>query len=190
MINKKVLLFLASMTWVVISWNTYTSQSIDSSNGWEVIVILTGSFALGWIAHYILYISVNGQKSTHVEIETNTFPERVTKYKTESPDVLPTEGMHTKRYQPIGVYATYEEDDFQIIEGIGPKINELLKSKSITTWKELSETSTEKISEILTDAGPRFQFNNPKTWAEQARLAYEGKWNELEVFQNSLIGGL
>ena len=83
-----------------------------------------------------------------------------------------------------------EENDLKVIEGIGPKIEYLLKTSGILSWKALSETSIDRCNEILMKAGDRFSMHNPSTWPRQARLAYEGKWRDLKVWQESLIGGL
>ncbi len=80
-------------------------------------------------------------------------------------------------------------DDLKIVEGIGPKIAELLHDAGIKTWKALSETSTDKLKEILDAAGPNFQIHDPGTWAAQARLADQGKWDELKKLQDELSGG-
>ena len=82
-----------------------------------------------------------------------------------------------------------KQDDLKIIEGIGPKIEELFQAANITTWKTLSETAVEKCKQILNDAGARFQMHNPSTWPKQAQLAYEGKWKELKTLQDALDGG-
>ena len=80
-------------------------------------------------------------------------------------------------------------DDLKKIEGIGPKIEELLHVAGITTFAQLSETSAEKVKEILDEAGPRFSIHNPATWAKQAELAAAGKWDELKTWQDALDGG-
>ncbi|MEO8516130.1 MAG: hypothetical protein ABI426_05265 [Flavobacterium sp.] len=81
------------------------------------------------------------------------------------------------------------QDDLKIVEGIGPKIEELYHNAGITTWKALSETSLEKSQSILHEAGERYAMHNPSTWAKQCLLAYQGKWNELKDWQESLDGG-
>jgi predicted flap endonuclease-1-like 5' DNA nuclease len=83
----------------------------------------------------------------------------------------------------------WKQDDLKIVEGIGPKIEELYHAAGIKTWKELSETSAEKSQSILDAAGERYSIHNPGTWAKQALLAYEGKWQELKDWQDSLDGG-
>lgn len=81
------------------------------------------------------------------------------------------------------------QDDLKIVEGIGPKIEELYHNAGITTWKALSETPLEKSQSILHEAGERFAMHNPSTWAKQCLLAYQGRWNELKDWQDSLDGG-
>lgn len=80
-------------------------------------------------------------------------------------------------------------DDLKIVEGIGPKIAELLNKEGIKTWKELSDASTARLKEILEAGGPNFQIHDPGTWPAQARLADQGKWEELKKLQDELSGG-
>lgn len=81
------------------------------------------------------------------------------------------------------------ENDLKIIEGIGPKIEQLFKTSGILTWKSLSETSVDRCKEILVKAGERFQIHDPGTWPRQAKLAYENKWRQLKDWQDELDGG-
>ncbi len=82
-----------------------------------------------------------------------------------------------------------EEDDLKKIEGIGPKIEELLNHAGVLTFKKLSKTNVEKLSEILSGGGPRFQMHNPESWPFQAGLAAKGKWEELKKWQDEAING-
>lgn len=83
-----------------------------------------------------------------------------------------------------------EENDLKVIEGVGPKIEKLFKTSGILTWKSFAEMSVDRCNEILSKAGEQFARHNPSTWPRQARLAYEGKWRDLKVWQDSLQGGL
>ncbi|MBS9781987.1 MAG: DUF4332 domain-containing protein [Gammaproteobacteria bacterium] len=83
-----------------------------------------------------------------------------------------------------------KQDDLTVVEGIGPKIAELFNEAGIKTWAELAETSVERRQEILTAAGTRFAVHNPDTWARQAQLAADGKWQELLDWQDELDGGV
>ncbi len=80
-------------------------------------------------------------------------------------------------------------DDLKKIEGIGPKISEHFIASGIGDFKTLSETSVDKLKEILLEAGPRYSMHNPTTWPKQAELAAEGKWDELKKWQDELDGG-
>lgn len=80
-------------------------------------------------------------------------------------------------------------DDLKKIEGIGPKIEKLLNTQKIYSFAELASTSADALSGILKEAGPRFQIHNPETWPEQASLARDGKWEELDDLQEKLSGG-
>jgi predicted flap endonuclease-1-like 5' DNA nuclease len=83
----------------------------------------------------------------------------------------------------------WKSDDLKIVEGIGPKIEELLHEAGIKTWQALSETSADRLKEILDAAGPSFQIHDPGTWPQQAGLAAAGKWDELKKLQDDLSGG-
>ena len=80
-------------------------------------------------------------------------------------------------------------DDLKLVEGIGPKIEGLLKEGGINTWADLADAPTDKVQAILDEAGPRYRMHDPATWSKQARLAADGKWEELEALQGRLDGG-
>jgi predicted flap endonuclease-1-like 5' DNA nuclease/archaellum component FlaC len=97
--------------------------------------------------------------------------------------------LDAARSQIMGTPAPVVPDDLKIVEGIGPKIEELFNAAGIFTWKQLYNTPIERLREILVAAGPRFQVHDPATWPEQARLADEGKLDELKVLQDRLNAG-
>ncbi len=80
-------------------------------------------------------------------------------------------------------------DDLKIVEGIGPKIAESIVAAGIDTFEKLSNTSVESLKEILTAAGSQFASHDPETWPAQAKLAAEGKMDELKKWQDELNGG-
>ena len=85
--------------------------------------------------------------------------------------------------------APVTEDDLKVIEGIGPKLESVLKEAGIKTYRDLASKSVEELQAIL-DAAGIARISNPQTWAEQAKLAAEGRWEELKALQESLKGGL
>ena len=80
-----------------------------------------------------------------------------------------------------------EPDDLRRIEGIGPKISNVLQDAGITTFAQLAATETDRLREILSEGGIRIA--NPGTWPEQARLAAAGDWDGLKKLQGQLKGG-
>jgi predicted flap endonuclease-1-like 5' DNA nuclease len=80
-------------------------------------------------------------------------------------------------------------DNLVVIEGIGPKIAELLNNDGIFTFWQLAQTDVARLREILNAAGSRFQMHNPGTWSEQSLLAAEGKMSELKQLQIELNAG-
>ncbi len=80
-------------------------------------------------------------------------------------------------------------DELDIIEGIGPKIAMLLYDAGIFTFRDLATTPVYKIEEILESAGPQFARHDPTTWTQQAKLAAEGRWEDLEALKGFLIRG-
>ena len=80
-------------------------------------------------------------------------------------------------------------DDLKKIEGIGPKIEELLHAASILTFKDLSVAKVDAVKAILVAGLKRSSVHNPASWTEQAQLAASGKWAELQKLQDELIGG-
>jgi predicted flap endonuclease-1-like 5' DNA nuclease len=82
-----------------------------------------------------------------------------------------------------------KKDDLKIVEGIGPKIEELCNKAGINTFAELADSSAEKLKEILDAAGSRFQMHDPTTWPAQSALARDSKWDELKKWQDELNKG-
>ena len=73
------------------------------------------------------------------------------------------------------------EDDLKVVEGIGPKIEGLLKNAGIYSYVTLATTSPEGIKDILLAAGDRYRMHDPGTWPRQSSLAAQGRWEELTV---------
>lgn len=80
-------------------------------------------------------------------------------------------------------------DDFKKVEGIGPKIEELINKAGIRTYADLRKARPETIAGILNKGGEKFKVHDPKTWPQQAGLLADGKVKELKELQDSLKGG-
>jgi predicted flap endonuclease-1-like 5' DNA nuclease len=93
----------------------------------------------------------------------------------------------TLAIQPHPIYSA--ADDLKVIEGIGPKIEMILKDAGIENWHQLAEVNLDNLKGILEKAGPRFRLNDPSTWAQQARLLSEGSYDKFKEMTDKLIGG-
>ena len=82
-----------------------------------------------------------------------------------------------------------ELNDLTVIEGVGPAIAGLLSASGINSWQALADADDDFIQGILDDAGPNYSVHNPATWKQQAALAADGNWDELQQLQDSLRGG-
>lgn len=86
-------------------------------------------------------------------------------------------------------FGSSNPNDLKVVEGIGPKIEGLLKAGGINTWSELAAADVDRIQKILDEAGPRYQLAVPRTWPQQAALAAAGDWAALKALQDELNAG-
>lgn len=87
-------------------------------------------------------------------------------------------------------FALKNANDLTVVEGIGPKINELFNNAGVKTFAQLAKQSVAQMRKVLDDGGSRFRIANPSTWAQQAALAADNKWDELKKLQDNLSGGV
>lgn len=89
----------------------------------------------------------------------------------------------------ISLEVTEDKTNLEVIEGIGPKIKEVLNNAGIMDFRTLATTPEYRLKDILTAAGPHFAAHDPGTWNEQALLAENGQWDKLEELKARLIAG-
>lgn len=81
-----------------------------------------------------------------------------------------------------------ENDDLTKIEGIGPKMAKALNDAGINTFAQLAKATEAELHTAIEKAGMRLAPSIP-TWAKQATLAADGKWDDLKDYQDKLVGG-
>lgn len=81
-------------------------------------------------------------------------------------------------------------DDLKKIEGVGPKTAEALAAAGLVTFADIAKASADDIRKILDEADGNFGAFDPETWPAQAKLAADGKWDELKKWQDELDGGM
>jgi large subunit ribosomal protein L21 len=102
-------------------------------------------------------------------------------------EAAPKKEVAAKKAAPAKAKATSKADDLKKVEGIGPKIAETLVAAGIATYADLAKAKPAKIAEII--EGVRGN-HVPNSWPKQAKMAAEGKWDELKEWQDSHKGGI
>jgi len=95
-----------------------------------------------------------------------------------------------KAEAPKAKKATGKADDLKKIEGAGPKAAEALVNAGLDTFAKVAEAKPEDLSNILSEASSRLSHIVTDTWPKQAKLAADGKWDELKELQDRLDGGI
>ncbi|MBR9913661.1 MAG: 50S ribosomal protein L21 [Algicola sp.] len=86
--------------------------------------------------------------------------------------------------------ATGKADDLKKIEGAGPKAAEALVNAGYETFAKVAKATPEELSNVLSEASSRLAHIVTDTWPKQAKLAADGKWDELKALQDKLDGGI
>ncbi len=152
---------------------TQLFTALSTRDSIVILIFLIVAWLLGYLVKHLqlssriteLETDLRATRSSHIDIQTES---------------LPFENTSGESVQA---------DDLKQLEGIGPKIEELLNAAGIHTWKQLSLTSPEALASILQKAGDRFRIHDPSSWPEQAKLLAEGRFEEFEKLTDSLTGG-
>ncbi len=144
-------------------------------------------------------------KATQSKVELSTFgdiagfselKEQMAATTPETPKAEPAVEVEAPKAEPEAVVeapkakkAQAKGDDLKKIEGIGPKIEELLHNAGITTFADLAKADVAAIKEILNEAGSRYQMHDPTSWPMQSEMAAGGEWDKLKEWQDSAKGG-
>ncbi|HIQ15874.1 MAG TPA: 50S ribosomal protein L21 [Leucothrix sp.] len=95
-----------------------------------------------------------------------------------------------KKAAPVKKSAKKSADDLTKIEGIGPKASEALVAAGLATFADLSKAKVPAIQKILDESDGKFGMMKPATWPKQAKMAADGKWDELKKWQDEMDGGV
>jgi len=82
------------------------------------------------------------------------------------------------------------KDDIELIEGIGPKIAQVLADNGITSFAQLAEANPDTMTDLLKASGGRFSLANKASWPQQAALLRDGKMDEFKKLTDELVGGV
>lgn len=100
-----------------------------------------------------------------------------------------SESKAEKLFIKMGIIKAYKLNDLKAIEGIGPKISELLVEHNISTWATLASATVVQLRTILDSQGPKYKLSDPSTWPQQAQMAADSDWDSLRELQDRLNVG-
>jgi predicted flap endonuclease-1-like 5' DNA nuclease len=123
-----------------------------------------------------------------VEVPVDRIVEKVVEKRVEVPMAA---ASPVRNYKGIsGLFgAKIVANDLKLVEGIGPKIEELFHSKGYKTWASVARENPAKLKEILVAGGERFQMHDPATWPKQCQMIIDDEWYDLKTYQDRLRGG-
>jgi predicted flap endonuclease-1-like 5' DNA nuclease len=148
-------------------------------------------FVLGWLANWLLSKMFRGNPPAATRVDAEAAERAAVAHHdaiVEAAAAPPARVIDVGAARAAG-FNLKHDDDLTIIEGIGPRIDELLHQNSIVSFAQLARLGVPEILAILERGGPHFQLANPGSWAQQASLASENRWAELKRLQEELISG-
>ncbi len=73
-------------------------------------------------------------------------------------------------------------NDLKVIDGIGPKMEEVLNGLGYKSYSDLAKAKADNLSKKLVEINGRYKIYDPKLWIAQAKLAAAGKWDKLNDY--------
>jgi predicted flap endonuclease-1-like 5' DNA nuclease len=155
-----------------------------------------------YVAPVVEKVSYIEPKAEEITYDSTTY--EVPKTKTQSPAALAATaaamGIAKSTYDNVTTLTkqtstnvtkhSMHKDDLKIVEGIGPVIERNLHDAGVLTYQDLANTTESEIEKILAPITNNFAVFNCSTWAEQAQLAADGKFDELEKLKDILDKGV
>jgi predicted flap endonuclease-1-like 5' DNA nuclease len=124
-------------------------------------------------------IEIDGEKKT-VGIPVTSENQSVMMSKS-----IATHAMNTPRdIEAAPTPETADNSNLQAIEGISAEMERVLKSAGIDNWQEISETTPERLQEILSEG--KINDVDVSHWSIQAILLADGHLNRLKTYLENL----
>ena len=170
---------------------------------WWLLLWMLAAFILGWLLRKLFgggsdndcceELEAYKRRYLGLEKKYNAFLSKANtkRIETVSP-VKNTLGITstTAEKKMTNIYSKLKNDNLQIVEGIGPKMDAVLKKHGVSNWADLSQKTFEELRGLLDMENPtRYKIINPTTWPKQAGLAADGKFTELISLQKGLDTG-
>jgi len=167
---------------------TLNARISDLATANARIVQLEGEIKISGVKAKVLQVSLEGEK-TRLGEEIKHLRDELSKAGLKFSAEAPVLFVPDMKLAAEIFGKSYKADDLKIVEGVEPKIEELMHVAGIKSWAQLSETPAEKLKSILEAGGEQFKLHDPATWQHQAKLAAQGLWKELKELQDKIQGG-
>ena len=163
------------------------SEFIDCYLWWLILGILLGFF-LFWL-YDLLFRRDGGQDQTGTGQQLAAAPadtpvDELTQSLVISEESLAQAKKVGFKPQKNGM------DDLTILEGIGPKISQLMNQDGINTFRQMAAADIDNLQRILDEAGPSFKLAKPESWPKQAAICVKQDWEALKIYQDKLFNGI
>lgn len=112
--------------------------------------------------------------------------QKFTEAHSESLSEFATDSKFEKLAAKVLGFSSANPNDLKVVEGIGPKLEKVLKQSGIHNWDDLQHNSVDELKSILAEAGDRYRLADPANWAHQASLAAAGDWRALKQLQQRM----
>jgi predicted flap endonuclease-1-like 5' DNA nuclease len=200
MLRKSWIAVFIAVSYLVVSGFTLQNEQTSSlPTGWSallVLLVVTMFVAILLIiqSHQTPQLVVtHHEEPAHEEIpdiQPETEQELVVAETVAEPESFQAEEAVAKTSVPaVDASSPIYPDDLTRIEGIGPKISELLNKNGISRYDQLAATDVETLKDLLNKGGPRFGLSDPSSWPEQASYLAAGEIEKFNQLSAQLKGG-
>ena len=153
---------------------------------WKIMSVEANSHRMGlkFVGEVGAESKVESQKSVKSEKAEKNVEKKEVKSEEKKKEV---KSEKTKKVEKKESKSKVSGDDLTKIEGIGPKIAEVLVENGVDTFAKLADAKDKDTQEMIKDVRGN---HDSGTWNEQAALARDEKWDELKKMQDELDGGV
>lgn len=157
------------------------------------VFYLIAGVVLGWLLHWLWSRAPQKRPAPKPAVEPGSIIAPPTTKADSIPETPTREPVSSRLIDVSSARAAgfniKHAEDLTIIDGIGPKTDDLLRANGIGSFAQLARLQVADLLDILEAGGASFRLANPQTWAEQASLAAENRWSDLKRLQQDLVDG-
>jgi predicted flap endonuclease-1-like 5' DNA nuclease len=180
--QMQALLDEAGPNYRVSNPGTWGEQALLAAhNRWDALASLQGVLVAG--------VRVDAKQTKDAAAAGRESAQRIAALEAEVQRLRAVQAVDVAAARSAGFASMKGPDDLEIVEGIGPKIADLLNNAGVRTFVQLAAMSPAQIQPILDAAGPNYRIANPETWPDQADLAARNRWSALKAMQDGLTAG-